>query len=49
MESLRDGGINTPEMQVLEGKVGLDDSSGLDTSSQNVLLCGLVVGSTNPI
>lgn len=40
---------NTPEVQVLEGEVGLDDSSSLHSGSQDVLLCGLVVCSTNPI
>ena len=37
-----------PEMQVFEGEVGFDDSSGLHSGSQDILLCGLVVCSTNP-
>lgn len=38
-----------PEVEVFEGKVCLDNSCGLHSGPQDVLLCGLVVCRTNPI
>lgn len=38
-----------PEVEVFEGKVCLDDASGLHSGPQDVLLRGLVVRGTNPI
>lgn len=38
-----------PEMEVFEGEVGFNDTSGLHSSSQDILLCGLVVCRPDPI
>lgn len=36
-------------MKVLECEVGFYDAGGFDPGSEDVLLCGLVVGGSNPI
>lgn len=38
-----------PEMEVFEGEMGFDYTSGLHSGSQNILLCGLVVRRPDPI
>lgn len=38
-----------PEMEVLEGEVGFNDTGGLHSGSQDVLLCGLVVPCPNAV
>lgn len=32
--------LGTPEIEILEAKLGLDDTGGLDSGAQYVLLCG---------
>lgn len=41
-------GHTIPEMEILEGKLGFNDPSGLNSGAENILLCGNISRSYQP-